>query len=68
MLPLQPKITPAMGVAGVILIAVGLVLAFIGVRKPWYLQFLARACEPQLTKVGSIFSCAQPAWSAWVSW
>jgi hypothetical protein len=35
-LPIQPNITPAFGVGGVILVALGALLAFIGVRKQWY--------------------------------
>lgn len=38
-LPLKPVITPAWGVGGFILIALGAVLAFIGVRQQWYLTF-----------------------------
>lgn len=34
-LPLQPKLTPAMGVSGIILMASGLALAFIGIRNLW---------------------------------
>lgn len=34
-LPLKPKVTPGMGVAGISLIASGLALAFIGVRNLW---------------------------------
>lgn len=37
-LPLQPKITPAVGVAGIILMAAGAALTFIGIRKPRYAQ------------------------------
>jgi cobalamin biosynthesis Mg chelatase CobN len=35
-LPIQPKITPAFGVGGFILMALGAILSFIGVRKQWY--------------------------------
>jgi cobalamin biosynthesis Mg chelatase CobN len=35
-LPIQPIITPAFGVGGFILMALGAVLTFIGVRKQWY--------------------------------
>ena len=35
-LPIKPTITPAWGVGGFILIALGAVLTFIGVRKQWY--------------------------------
>lgn len=37
-LPIEPKITPAFGVGGFILMALGAVLAFIGVRKQWYVD------------------------------
>ncbi|KAJ5353886.1 hypothetical protein N7541_006450 [Penicillium brevicompactum] len=40
-LPITPKITPAFGVGGFILMALGAVLAFIGVRKQWVQIFLA---------------------------
>ncbi|KAJ5109326.1 hypothetical protein N7456_006001 [Penicillium angulare] len=40
-LPLQPKITPAVGVAGIILMAAGAALTFIGIRKPRYHIFLS---------------------------
>ncbi len=34
-LPLQPQITPAWGVGGIILILLGAAQAFIGIRKQW---------------------------------
>jgi microcystin degradation protein MlrC len=34
-LPLQPEITPAWGVGGIILLLLGAALAFIGIRKQW---------------------------------
>ena len=34
-LPLQPQITPAWGVGGIILLLLGAALAFIGIRKQW---------------------------------
>ncbi|KAJ5576011.1 hypothetical protein N7535_002937 [Penicillium sp. DV-2018c] len=40
-LPIKPIITPAWGVGGFILLAVGAVLAFIGVRKQWVQIFLS---------------------------
>ncbi|KAJ5797038.1 uncharacterized protein N7518_005578 [Penicillium psychrosexuale] len=40
-LPIKPVITPAWGVGGVILIALGAVLAFIGVRQQWVQIFLS---------------------------
>ncbi|CAG8422083.1 unnamed protein product [Penicillium salamii] len=40
-LPITPKITPAFGVGGFILMALGAVLAFIGVRKQWVQIFLS---------------------------
>ncbi|KAJ5512588.1 Golgin subfamily A member 7/ERF4 [Penicillium fimorum] len=40
-LPIKPTITPAWGVGGFILIALGAVLAFIGVRKQWVQIFLS---------------------------
>lgn len=36
-LPIQPEITPAWGVGGIILLLLGATLAFIGVRKKWYM-------------------------------
>ncbi|CAG8055565.1 unnamed protein product [Penicillium olsonii] len=41
-LPITPKITPAFGVGGFILMALGAVLAFIGVRKQWYAAWSER--------------------------
>jgi Predicted solute binding protein len=43
-LPIKPVITPAWGVGGFILIALGAVLAFIGVRQQWYSIF-----DPSIT-------------------
>ncbi|KAJ5836577.1 Golgin subfamily A member 7/ERF4 [Penicillium robsamsonii] len=40
-LPIKPTITPAWGVGGFILIALGAVLTFIGVRKQWVQIFLS---------------------------
>ncbi|KAJ5146019.1 uncharacterized protein N7515_000583 [Penicillium bovifimosum] len=40
-LPIKPTITPAWGVGGFILLALGAVLAFIGVRKQWVQIFLS---------------------------
>jgi hypothetical protein len=34
-LPLQPAVTPALGVGGFILIAAGAILALIGIRNLW---------------------------------
>lgn len=34
-LPIQPKITPALGVAGVILIVLGLCYSLIGIKNQW---------------------------------
>ncbi|KAJ5317610.1 hypothetical protein N7508_002118 [Penicillium antarcticum] len=42
-LPIKPVITPALGVGGFILLALGAVLAFIGVRKQWVQIFLSTA-------------------------
>ncbi|KXG49977.1 Golgin subfamily A member 7/ERF4 [Penicillium griseofulvum] len=42
-LPIKPTITPAWGVGGFILIALGAVLTFIGVRKQWVQIFLSTA-------------------------
>ncbi|KAE8132380.1 hypothetical protein BDV38DRAFT_287780 [Aspergillus pseudotamarii] len=42
-LPLQPTITPALGIGGVILIAAGAVLAIIGIRNLWIQVFLSTA-------------------------
>lgn len=35
-LPIQPEITPALGVAGVILIVLGLAYTFVGIKNQWY--------------------------------
>ncbi|CEJ60310.1 hypothetical protein PMG11_08888 [Penicillium brasilianum] len=40
-LPLQPQITPAWGVGGIILLLLGAALAFIGIRKQWVHIFLS---------------------------
>ncbi|KAJ6022064.1 hypothetical protein N7540_007568 [Penicillium herquei] len=40
-LPIQPKITPALGVGGFILLAAGAALAFVGIRKPRIYIFLS---------------------------
>ncbi|KAI9929894.1 hypothetical protein ASPWEDRAFT_167560 [Aspergillus wentii DTO 134E9] len=48
-LPLPPKITPALGVGGFVLIALGAVLALVGIRKIWVQVFLSTAC---LTSLG----------------
>ncbi|KAJ5280215.1 hypothetical protein N7478_005587 [Penicillium angulare] len=40
-LPIRPEITPAVGVAGIILMAAGAALTFIGIRKPRYHIFLS---------------------------
>ncbi|KAL2813812.1 hypothetical protein BDW59DRAFT_27811 [Aspergillus cavernicola] len=42
-LPLQPSVTPALGVGGFILIVTGAVLALIGVRNLWVQVFLSSA-------------------------
>ncbi|KAL2834606.1 hypothetical protein BJY01DRAFT_224249 [Aspergillus pseudoustus] len=42
-LPLQPKVTPALGVGGFILLITGAVLALIGVRNLWIQVFLSSA-------------------------
>ncbi|KAJ5238961.1 hypothetical protein N7468_003580 [Penicillium chermesinum] len=42
-LPIQPTITPAMGIAGIILILSGAALTFIGIRKPRIYIFLSTA-------------------------
>ncbi|KAF2084666.1 hypothetical protein K490DRAFT_48714, partial [Saccharata proteae CBS 121410] len=34
-LPLQPKITPAIGIAGIVLIATGVIYTLIGIKKRW---------------------------------
>ena len=34
-LPIKPQVTPALGVSGIILIGLGFVLAFIGIRNLW---------------------------------
>lgn len=35
-LPIQPKVTPAMGVTGALLLITGLVYAVIGIKNKWY--------------------------------
>ncbi|KAL2794983.1 hypothetical protein BJX66DRAFT_178718 [Aspergillus keveii] len=42
-LPIQPKVTPALGVGGFILLITGAVLALIGVRNLWVQVFLSSA-------------------------
>ncbi|KAJ6002076.1 hypothetical protein N7522_007303 [Penicillium canescens] len=42
-LPIKPVITPAWGVGGFILLALGVILAFVGVRKQWVQIFLSTA-------------------------
>lgn len=38
-LPIQPEITPALGVGGFILLVLGGALALIGIRKQWYVDW-----------------------------
>lgn len=42
-LPIKPKITPALGVAGVILMLTGLAYTIIGIKHKWLLVFLSTA-------------------------
>ncbi|RAL14205.1 uncharacterized protein BO97DRAFT_412548 [Aspergillus homomorphus CBS 101889] len=42
-LPLQPKVTPALGIGGFILLAAGAVLALIGIQNLWIQVFLSTA-------------------------
>ncbi|EPE08640.1 hypothetical protein F503_04227 [Ophiostoma piceae UAMH 11346] len=42
-LPLQPTVTPAYGVGGIILLATGVVYALVGVRKRWLQTFFSTA-------------------------
>ncbi|OGE57071.1 hypothetical protein PENARI_c002G09623 [Penicillium arizonense] len=42
-LPIKPVITPAWGVGGFILLVLGVILAFVGVRKQWVQIFLSTA-------------------------
>lgn len=42
-LPLQPRITPALSIAGVILIAAGIALALIGIKHRWLHIFVSTA-------------------------
>ncbi|KAK5112687.1 hypothetical protein LTR85_011198 [Meristemomyces frigidus] len=42
-LPLEPKITPAVGIAGVILIGAGMALCLIGIKHKWLYNFLSTA-------------------------
>lgn len=42
-LPLQPKITPGLGVAGVVLIIFGAIYGLIGIRQSWIHVFLSAA-------------------------
>ncbi|KAL4890356.1 hypothetical protein BDV59DRAFT_204527 [Aspergillus ambiguus] len=48
-LPLQPVVTPALGIGGFILLATGAVLALIGIRNLWVQVFLSTAF---LTSIG----------------
>lgn len=34
-LPIEPKITPAMGIAGAVMLASGVALCLVGIKKPW---------------------------------
>ncbi|KKA25188.1 hypothetical protein T310_0779 [Rasamsonia emersonii CBS 393.64] len=47
-LPIQPKITPALGVAGVILIVLGLCYSLIGIKNQWIHVFLSAAFSTSL--------------------
>lgn len=38
-LPIQPELTPALGVGGFILLVLGGALALIGIRKQWYVDW-----------------------------
>lgn len=42
-LPIKPSITPALGVAGVILIVTGIAYTLIGIKHQWMLTFLSAA-------------------------
>lgn len=42
-LPLQPKITPALGIAGVILLLTGIALCLVGIKHKWLYIFLSTA-------------------------
>lgn len=42
-LPLRPKITPAVGIAGVILLGTGVAYCLIGIKHQWLLVFLSSA-------------------------
>jgi len=42
-LPIQPEITPALGIAGVILLGTGVALCLIGVKHKWLQTFLSTA-------------------------
>lgn len=52
MLPLKPIVTPGMGIAGVILLATGLVYAMIGTKNKWY----GFHSPPQVGIVGPILT------------
>ena len=42
-LPIQPRITPALGLAGVILVAFGATLCIVGIKHKWLYIFLSTA-------------------------
>jgi hypothetical protein len=37
-LPIHPKVTPAMGLAGALLLITGLIYAVIGIKNKWYVR------------------------------
>lgn len=42
-LPIEPKITPALGIAGAIMLGTGVALCLVGIKKPWLHIFLSTA-------------------------
>ncbi|CBY00870.1 predicted protein [Plenodomus lingam JN3] len=44
-LPIQPRLNPAMGLTGVVLLISGLVYAIIGIKNKWYAGICVRICS-----------------------
>jgi hypothetical protein len=47
-LPIEPKITPAIGIAGAIMLGTGVALCLVGIKKQWLHVFLSTACLASL--------------------
>ncbi|RMZ78560.1 hypothetical protein DV738_g3838, partial [Chaetothyriales sp. CBS 135597] len=59
-LPLQPRITPALGIAGIILIITGLVHALIGIKNQWVHTFFSTGYLASLSVTVLIFYVMSP--------